>query len=145
MGLTATLNLCLICIKITWALAIELDHIHKKLEINRTKIKGDCQSGRKVVTHNSKSDLPLAQLSSSGVVVVWGFMCYTFGIDLSFVHLQLLCNWGQKSYAIAWFVAISLHIPAWNPKSVPTLFYCIQLSPLSFWFVVWAALLRAQD
>ena len=33
--------------------------MHKKFEINRTKIKGDCQSGRKVVTHNSKSDLPL--------------------------------------------------------------------------------------
>ena len=30
--------------------------------INRTKIKGGCQSGRKVVTHNSKSDLPLAIL-----------------------------------------------------------------------------------
>ena len=28
-------------------------------EINRTQIKGGCQSGRKVVTHNSKSDLPL--------------------------------------------------------------------------------------
>ena len=31
----------------------------KKFEINRTKIKGGCQSGRKVVTHDSKSDLPL--------------------------------------------------------------------------------------
>ena len=29
------------------------------LEINWTKIKGGCQSGRKVVTDNSKSDLPL--------------------------------------------------------------------------------------
>ena len=28
-------------------------------KINQTKIKGGCQSGRKVVTHNSKSDLPL--------------------------------------------------------------------------------------
>ena len=28
-------------------------------EMNRTKIKGDCQSGRKVVTHNSELDLPL--------------------------------------------------------------------------------------
>ena len=28
--------------------------------MNKTKIKGGCQSGRKVVTHNSKSDLPLA-------------------------------------------------------------------------------------
>ena len=36
-----------------------LEHMHKKFEINRTKIKGSCQSGRKVVTHNSKSDLPL--------------------------------------------------------------------------------------
>ena len=31
----------------------------KKFEINRTKIKGSCQSGRKVITHDSKSDLPL--------------------------------------------------------------------------------------
>ena len=34
--------------------------MHKKFEINRTKIKGGCQSVRKVVTHNSRSDLPLA-------------------------------------------------------------------------------------
>jgi len=29
----------------------------KKFEINQTKIKGGCLSERKVVTHNSKSDL----------------------------------------------------------------------------------------
>ena len=33
--------------------------MHKKFEINWKKIKGGCQSGRKVVTYNSKSDLPL--------------------------------------------------------------------------------------
>ena len=33
--------------------------MHKKFEINGTKIKDGCQSGRKVVTHNSKSDLTL--------------------------------------------------------------------------------------
>ena len=33
--------------------------MRKKFEINQTKIKGGCQSGRKVITHNSKSDLPL--------------------------------------------------------------------------------------
>ena len=33
--------------------------MHKKDEINQTKIKGGCQSGRKVVTYDSKSDLPL--------------------------------------------------------------------------------------
>ena len=37
--------------------------MHKKFEINRTRIKGGCQSGRKVVTLNSKSDLPLGYLS----------------------------------------------------------------------------------
>ena len=39
---------------------ILLEYMHKKLKINRTKIKGGCQSGRKVVTQNSKSDLTLA-------------------------------------------------------------------------------------
>ena len=33
--------------------------MYKKFEINQTKIEGGSQSGRKVVTHNSKSDLPL--------------------------------------------------------------------------------------
>ena len=33
--------------------------MHKKFEINGNKIKGGCQSGRKLVAHNSKSDLPL--------------------------------------------------------------------------------------
>ena len=55
--LTPTLNLCLAYFKITWAL--DILHMLKKLEINWTKIKGGCQSGRKVVTHSSKSDLPL--------------------------------------------------------------------------------------
>ena len=36
--------------------------MHKKFDINPTKIKGGCQSGRKVVPHNSKSDLPLGYL-----------------------------------------------------------------------------------
>ena len=33
--------------------------MHNKFEINWTKIKGGCQSGRKKVPHDSKSDLPL--------------------------------------------------------------------------------------
>ena len=55
-----TLNLCLIYFKITSALATLLEPMHKKFEINHTKIKSSCQSGIKVVTHDSKSDLPLA-------------------------------------------------------------------------------------
>ena len=39
--------------------------MHKKFEIYPTKIKGGCQSGRKVVTHNSKSDLPLGSFSKT--------------------------------------------------------------------------------
>ena len=33
--------------------------MHKKFEINRTKINGVSHSGIKVVPHDSKSDLPL--------------------------------------------------------------------------------------
>ena len=33
---------------------------HVIFEVNQTKIKGGCQSVRKVVPHDSKSDLPLA-------------------------------------------------------------------------------------
>ena len=42
--------------------AILLVHMQKKIEINWTKIKVGCQSERKVVTHNSKSDLVLVNL-----------------------------------------------------------------------------------
>ena len=38
-----------------------LEQMQKKFEVNRTKIKGGCQSGKKVVTHDSKSDLPLVE------------------------------------------------------------------------------------
>ena len=32
---------------------------HMIFEVNQTKIEGGCQSGRKLVPHDSKSDLPL--------------------------------------------------------------------------------------
>ena len=60
--LTATFNLCMIYFKITWALSTLLEHMHKKFEIHQTKIKGSFQSGRKVVTHDSKRYLPLVLL-----------------------------------------------------------------------------------
>ena len=37
--------------------------MHKKFEINWTKIKGSCHSGRKAATHDSKSDFPLGTYS----------------------------------------------------------------------------------
>ena len=36
--------------------------MHKKFEINWTKIKGGCLSRGKVATHNTKSDLPIKTL-----------------------------------------------------------------------------------
>ena len=72
--LTATLNLCLIYFKITWALSTLLEHMHKKFEINQTKIKGSCQLGRKVVTHNSKSDLPLVNIQ----IRIWNKLKYFY-------------------------------------------------------------------
>ena len=37
---TAQSNLCLIYLKLTWAIATLSVHMHKKFEVNRTKIKG---------------------------------------------------------------------------------------------------------
>ena len=54
--------------------------MHKKFEINWSKFKGGCQSGRKVVTHNSKSDLPLDMffvcLKMCDVVVIQYIVTY---------------------------------------------------------------------
>ena len=47
--------------------------MHKKFEINQTKIKGGCQSGRTVVTHNSKSDLPLVTLLKNSACLLTFF------------------------------------------------------------------------
>ena len=44
--------------------------MHKKFEINQTKIKGGCQSGRKMVTHNSKSGLPIVTVIFLQKIVV---------------------------------------------------------------------------
>ena len=67
--LTASLNLSLIYFKITCALAILLEHMHKKFDDNQTRIKGGCQLGRKVVTQDSKSDWH--QTSCACALIVW--------------------------------------------------------------------------
>ena len=43
--------------------------MHKKFVINQTKIKGGCQSERKVATHNSKSNLPIEFLNKIQISV----------------------------------------------------------------------------
>ena len=57
--------------------------MHKKFEINLTKIKGGCQSGRKVVTHNSKNDLLLAPALEQIVLTV----LFSYYIGYSFKYL----------------------------------------------------------
>ena len=69
--------------------------MHKKFEINWTKIKGGCQSGRKVVIHNSKSDLPLDIWGTNVIIphnanVFYGWPSYNmfdFAAKLRFVSL----------------------------------------------------------
>ena len=39
-----------------------LENMQEKFEVNLTKTMGGCQSERKVVTHNSKSNLPLVPI-----------------------------------------------------------------------------------
>ena len=78
--LTATLNLCLIGFEITWALAILLEHMHKKFEINRTKIKGGCQSGRRVVTNDSKSDMPLNE-KVGNCLIFWNYLLLIYSFQ----------------------------------------------------------------
>ena len=52
--------------------------MQKKFEKNRTKIKGGCQSGRKVVPHNSKSDLPLVERRELSQKTVLSSRSYKF-------------------------------------------------------------------
>ena len=63
------------------AQAIQLKHMNKKFEINRTKIKGGCQLERKVVPHNSKNDLPLVTVFGLGRSFIVGMYVCDLGLD----------------------------------------------------------------
>ena len=56
----------------------------KKFEINRTKIKGGCQSGRKMVTHNSKSNLPLVENIGSTDCSTLDFTSSMYYVDIMY-------------------------------------------------------------
>ena len=71
-------------------------HMHKIFEINRIKIKGGCKSGIKAVTHNSKSDLPLA-----GYILHLGI--YFLSTDFLFIFFQFFKGlFFNKSFD--WFI-----------------------------------------
>ena len=88
----APLNLCSIYLKFIWALAKLSEHMHKKFEVNWTKIKGGCQSERKVSQLNSYSKMPLALLDfpvSQLPITKWGFSKWGLQRTLGIASLDL--------------------------------------------------------
>ena len=81
--------------------------MHKKFEINRTNIKGGCQLGRKVVTHNSKSDLPLEHNSwfKNTISVVPDFYCsHSTGLIIWCYFLVSIAHfWKEKIKRLHFF------------------------------------------
>ena len=65
--------------------------MNKKFEINLTKTKGGCQSGRKVVTHKSMSNLPIHKTNSDF------FLCMKLEKNW-FIHIQFQKNISIFSY-----------------------------------------------
>ena len=73
----------------------------KKFEINRTKIKGVCQSGRKVAIHNSKIDLPLVTVEYFLIKEKYFFEEITSvfrfsvkdGLTFYLIHIPIFCTY----------------------------------------------------
>ena len=72
--------------------------MHKKFEVNWTKIKGCCQSGRKVITHDSKSDLPLALSASEKNTHMHEVVFYATRIQCKSRGYVIRNIGGNKSY-----------------------------------------------
>ena len=69
--LTATINLCPIYLKRLVHVLLLYDKCSYDFKVNQIKIKGGCQLGSKMVTHNSKSDLPLEGGGGSLGIIFW--------------------------------------------------------------------------
>ena len=71
--------------------------MHKKFEKNRTNIKGSCQSGRKVVTHNSKSDLPLEYSAPMNVFWVCKHVVVQFDSVKNCIVIDFVTDFHQEN------------------------------------------------
>ena len=62
-------------------------HTIREFEISQTKIKGGCQSGRKVVPHDSKSDFPssIQEGLVLGVVLIHFLMTFVDKVFLKVI------------------------------------------------------------
>ena len=78
--------------------------MYKKFEINRTKIKGGCQSGIKVVTHNSKSDLLLATRHNQKTLKAKRCESFNFGfVDEHCIFCLLDAIWNCSIMLYFWW------------------------------------------
>ena len=59
-----------------------LEHMHKKFEINRTKIKGGCQSGRKMIRPYTMEAEKISSTRGKLLLELW---VTTFLPDLNFL------------------------------------------------------------
>ena len=112
----------------------------QEFEINWTKIKGGCQSGRKVVTHSSKSNLPLNVL-----LIMAQFLgkarCYSCNGTLCLQPTQdqiVECNFKQNTcqFSMSGFTPESFSVERSCGPSNTSLHQCIGLrkdSSLSDW------------
>ena len=77
--------------------------MHKMFDINRTKIKGGCQSERRVVIHNSKSHLPLP---IQKLVHIAYYVCRLDTMKLNMQNKPVLTNIGRS-----WWDSSKVNIP----------------------------------
>ena len=103
--------------------SLQLEHMHKKFEINGTKIKGGCQSRRKVVAHNSKSDLPLVSSLMTGchafltMRLLFICTCLTAGYCM-LLHVLLMSGWLKRCLCLIARCWIYLNFRIWIKISV---------------------------
>ena len=75
--------------------------MHKRFEINRTKNKGSCQSGRKVVTHDTNSDFPLSGIIRIGLMFdqkMFAFLSKKFFLLSSSAVFEKFLNQLRQQY-----------------------------------------------
>ena len=93
-----------------------LELMHKKFKINRKKIKGACQSGKKVVTHNSKSDLPNVWTFHS--IKSWDFSFFVFFCFFLAKSSQVLSKNPRVDFQMNYYLYSPQHVEVELNKSM---------------------------
>ena len=85
-------------------------------------IKGCCQSGRKVVTHNSKSDLPLASCQDAACIVQRPEM----SIRCKHHALTCICRL-SKSVCPSQYICMYVHTYMWGVRFIAAILCTIHM------------------